>query len=363
VDQIPLLDWLPSVSGRRERIVSPENDVADYVTAFQAGSTSTDELMVLRPKQFSGGQFVYQGQVGFEKVVLGQVLGRGPLDVAKDAVLDFSLKLAHDEEAEFDHAAIWVLVLNASDFVSDGGQDSELLFEFSAQGGTRLLSLFNLSSGELPLEWHGLVTGALAYQQLAVSYDQACDNALHGAARAARVLPFSTLIGFIRELLFSTGFQFLSHEAGAILDKILMFGSKCRGEVAVNIQLAHHRPANKNRHDDLGLGLQGTCQISRIFADVIHNDRLAGGRGCAANALIERNARMRRHSAFELAQHQHWRPSARFEHVEAHPVIFQHALVQELHHRPHELLAAGDSLRNLSDLVADFFDSASCGHG
>jgi hypothetical protein len=208
---------------------------------------------VLRPKQLSGGQFVYERQVGFEKVVLGQILGPCPLDVAKDAVLDFSLILAHDEEAEFDHAAIWVLVPNAFDLVSDSGQDSEFFFQFSTQRGTRLFSLFNLSPRELPLERHGLVTGTLAYQQLAVSYDEACDNALHSAARGVRRLPFSTLfaIGFIRELLFSTGFQFLSHEAGTILDQILMFGSKCRGKVAVNIQLTYHRPANKHWHNDL----------------------------------------------------------------------------------------------------------------
>jgi hypothetical protein len=140
-----------SVPGRRERIVSPENDVADYVIAFERWSTRMTSYPVLRPKQLSGGQFVYQRQVGFKKVVLGQVWGRGPLDVAKDAVLDFSLIFAHNEEAEFDHAAVWVLVLNASDLVSDGGQDSEFFFQFSMQSGTRLFSLFNLSPGELPL--------------------------------------------------------------------------------------------------------------------------------------------------------------------------------------------------------------------
>ena len=72
-------------------------------------------------------------------------------------------------------------MLNASDFVSDGGQDSEFFFQFPAQGGAGLLSFFNLSAGKLPLQRHGLVTRALAHQQLAVFYDQCCDDALHGA--------------------------------------------------------------------------------------------------------------------------------------------------------------------------------------
>ena len=41
-----------------------------------------------------------------------------------------------------------------------------------------------------------------------------------------------------------------------MLDKILMFGSEGSGEVAVNIQLAHHGSVHKYGHDDLRPGLQ-----------------------------------------------------------------------------------------------------------
>lgn len=130
---------------------SPDNCAADYVTVFQTRSTATIGCQVLSPKQFPGCQFVDQRQIGFQEVVLREFLGRNPLNVAKNAILDFSLILAHDEEAEFNLSPIWIFVLNPSDFVPDGGQDSEFFFQFSTQRGTGLFSLFNLSPRELPL--------------------------------------------------------------------------------------------------------------------------------------------------------------------------------------------------------------------
>ena len=71
---------------------------------------------------------------------------------------------------------------------------------------------------------------------------------------------------------------------------------------------------------------------------------------------------MRRHGTLERSQHQHGRLGTRFEHVETHPVIFQHALMQHLHHRLHEFLSVGYCPGQLGKLVADLFDSAGRGH-
>jgi hypothetical protein len=68
-----------------------------------------------------------------------------------------------------------------------------------------------------------------------------------------------------------------------------------------------------------------------------------------------------RHRAFEGAEDQHRRLGARFKHVKAHPVVLQHSVVQELHHRLHEFLRRSGRLRELCHFGADFFDS--CGHG
>ena len=112
------------------------------------------------------------------------------MDFAEDAVLNLSLILADDVEAEFDHSAIGILVLNPCDLIADRGDDPELFFQFAAQRVARLLTLFDLSAGELPLERHGLVSRALANQELAILFDEGCDDALHrpGVAEACRAL-------------------------------------------------------------------------------------------------------------------------------------------------------------------------------
>src|ERR1700730_9586607 len=111
---------------------------------------------VLIPKQVAGGKLFYESKVGFEKIVSRKIFGWNPLDVPENSILDFSLVLADDEEAEVDHASIGIGVLNATDFVTDGGQDSELFFQFAMQGGAGLFSFFDLSSVEFPLHRHGL---------------------------------------------------------------------------------------------------------------------------------------------------------------------------------------------------------------
>src|SRR5271167_4295103 len=72
-------------------------------------------------QQFPRSQIPHQCQVRFQEIVLRQVFRLSPLDVPENAVLDLSLILAHDVEAKLHHAPIWVFVLNAPDFVSDGG--------------------------------------------------------------------------------------------------------------------------------------------------------------------------------------------------------------------------------------------------
>jgi hypothetical protein len=76
-------------------------------------------------------------------------------------------------------------MLNALDFVADGRQYPEFLFQFAAQGVARLLALLDLAAGELPFERHGLVPCALTHQQLAVLHDQPCNHALHEAGTVA----------------------------------------------------------------------------------------------------------------------------------------------------------------------------------
>ncbi len=71
---------------------------------------------------------------------------------------------------------------------------------------------------------------------------------------------------------------------------------------------------------------------------------------------------MRSHGAFKGSQHEHGRLRAQFEHVEAYPIVLQHALVQKLHHLVHEDMGRGRRLCQFGDLGTNFLDSRSNRH-
>ena len=60
-----------------------------------------------------------------------------------------------------------------------------------------------------------------------------------------------------------------------MLDEFLMLDGKRGGEVAVDVEFADDLAVSKDWHHDFGLGLERTGEISRIFADVVDDDRLA----------------------------------------------------------------------------------------
>src|SRR5215475_1973418 len=68
---------------------------------------------------------------------------------------------------------------NAGDFITDGGVDAEFFFQLATQSVLRLFAFLDLSSGELPLQRHGLMFGPLADENLAVLEDECRDHTLH----------------------------------------------------------------------------------------------------------------------------------------------------------------------------------------
>src|SRR5262249_43726350 len=88
-------------------------------------------------------------------------------------------------------------------------------------------------------------------------------------------------------------FQFFPHEIGAVLNEFLMFGGKGGWEVAIDVELAYNFAMYKYGNHDLGLGFERAGQVSWVFVDIVHNYSLSAGCGCSANALIERDARVR----------------------------------------------------------------------
>jgi hypothetical protein len=122
-------------------------------------------------------------------------------------------------------------------------------------------------------------------------------------------------------------FQIFAQQSRATFDQRTVGGPEGRGKVTVNIEFTHDLTTDKNRDHDFRFGFQRTSQIPWIGVDVIHYNRLSSRRRSAADALMQRNSRVRGHRAHEGAQLQH---SVIFgiEHIETRPVIFQHAIMK-----------------------------------
>ena len=130
-------------------------------------------------QELSCCQIVYQRQVRLEKIKVRKVGRFRPLNVPEDAVLEFSAIFPDYEEAQLNHGAVRICMLDARNLVSDRGQDAEFFFEFAPQGVAWLLSFLNFSAGKFPFQRHGLVSRSLAHKQLPVLQNEACHYALH----------------------------------------------------------------------------------------------------------------------------------------------------------------------------------------
>ena len=132
--------------------------------------------------------------------------------------------------------------------------------------------------------------------------------------------------------------------------------------MAIYVEFAGDLLHHENRHNNFGLGLQGTGKVAGIFADIVNHNRLPAGSGSPANPLVERDSRVRSHGAHKSLQHQHRRLGAGLEHVKANPIVFKHALVQQRAHALHQFLGRSRRLRKGRNFVANLFDSSSDGH-
>ena len=98
-------------------------------------------------------------------------------------------------------------------------------------------------------------------------------------------------------------------------------GTKGGEEVGIDVELAHDLAVDEDRDHDLGFGFQGAGQVARIGVDVVNNDGLSSRSRSAANALIERDARMRSHGTLERSEDENVTIGFFLEHVKAYPVV------------------------------------------
>ena len=115
-------------------------------------------------------------------------------------------------------------------------------------------------------------------------------------------------------------FEEFAEDGCGVFAEFAVVGAEGGEEVGVDVEFADDFAADEDGDDDFGFGFEGAGEIARVGVDVVNDDGFAAG-GCgAADTLVERNAGVRRHGAFEGAEDE--RVAAfPFEHVEADPVV------------------------------------------
>ena len=106
-------------------------------------------------------------------------------------------------------------------------------------------------------------------------------------------------------------------------------GAKCGEEVGVDVEFTDDFAMDEDWDDDFGFGFEGAGEIAGIAADVVNDDGLASAGSGAANALVERDTRVGRHSALEGAEDEDVAIGFLFEHVEANPIVFGELAVKK----------------------------------
>jgi len=103
--------------------------------------------------------------------------------------------------------------------------------------------------------------------------------------------------------------------------ELAIVGAKAGKEVGVDVEFARNFAVNKNRDDNLRFGLERASEITWVSGNVIDDNGFAARSGGTADALIERDACVRRHGALEGAEDEYVVVRFFFEHVEANPVV------------------------------------------
>ena len=128
---------------------------------------------------FPSRQFLHQSQVCFEKIQAQQFLPFHPPYLAKNSVLNFTLKIAHFKESQLNRPAAGIFMDDAGDLRTDLRHDPQFFLKFPAHGIARLFAVFNLAPWKFPFERHRLVSRPLAGEEEAIFQDQRGYDSFH----------------------------------------------------------------------------------------------------------------------------------------------------------------------------------------
>ena len=137
-------------------------------------------------------------------------------------------------------------------------------------------------------------------------------------------------------------------------------GAEGGEEVGIDVEFADDFAADEDGDDDFGFGFEGAGEIAGVGVDVVDDDGFAaGGRG-TADTLVERDASMGSHGAFEGAEDKGV-AAFPFEHVEADPVVTGELFVEKGDDGFHEGFAGGSGFGEGVELGNDVGGFLLCG--
>lgn len=115
----------------------------------------------------------------------------------------------------------------------------------------------------------------------------------------------------------------------SVFAKLAVVWTEGGEEVGIDVQFASNFAMDENWNDDLGFGLERTSEITSVGVNVVDHNGFAGGGRCAADALVEGDAGVWSHSAFERAEDEDLVIPFFFEHIKTNPVVARKLFVEE----------------------------------
>jgi hypothetical protein len=152
-------------------------------------------------------------------------------------------------------------------------------------------------------------------------------------------------------------FEEFAEDGGGVFAEFAVVGTEGGEEVGIDVEFTDDFAADEDGDDDFGFGFERACKITGVGVDVVDDDGFAAGGSGAADALVEGNAGVGRHCAFERAKEERV-ASSPFEHVEADPVIAGEFFVEKGDDGFHERFAGRGELGErveLGDQIGGFW--------
>ncbi len=135
------------------------------------------------------------------------------------------------------------------------------------------------------------------------------------------------------------GFEEFAEDRGGVFAEFAVGGAEGGKEVGVDIELTDGFAMDEDGDDDFGFGFERAGKIAGIAGNVVDDDGHAATGSGAANALVERDARVGRHGALERAEDEDVVIGFLFEHIETNPIVFSEPAVKERDDVFHQSLA------------------------